>query len=127
VPSGARDVHDQRPPTQFRCRKAGDTVKHVTITILAGLALSACGGQPSPGSAGSAASAPSAKPTYFTVPAEQLSHLTIVPVRKASWSATLRTTGTVDWDNDHTTQAITQVSGPIVRIVVDLGARVKAG
>lgn len=102
-------------------------MKHATITILAGLALSACGGQAPPGSAGSAASAPSEKAAYFTVSAEQLSHLTIVPVRKTSWSATLRTTGTVDWDNDHTTQAITQVSGPIARIVVDLGARVKAG
>jgi cobalt-zinc-cadmium efflux system membrane fusion protein len=39
----------------------------------------------------------------------------------------VRTTGTVDWDNDHTTQAITQVSGPIVRIVADTGTRVKAG
>ena len=39
----------------------------------------------------------------------------------------LRTTGTVDWDNDHTTQAITQVSGPITRILVDTGARVKKG
>src|SRR5262249_50728275 len=35
--------------------------------------------------------------------------------------------GTVDWNNDQTTQAITQVSGPITRIVVDTGARVKAG
>ncbi len=39
----------------------------------------------------------------------------------------MRTTGTVDWDNDHTTQAITQVSGPITRIVADTGTRVKAG
>lgn len=36
-------------------------------------------------------------------------------------------TGTVDWDNDQTTQAISQVSGPITRIVVDTGSRVKAG
>jgi len=43
------------------------------------------------------------------------------------WGTTIRTTGTVDWDNDHTTQAITQVSGPITRLVVDTGARVKAG
>ena len=35
------------------------------------------------------------------------------PSRQATWSTVVRTTGTVDWDNDHTTQAITQVSGPI--------------
>jgi cobalt-zinc-cadmium efflux system membrane fusion protein len=39
----------------------------------------------------------------------------------------VETTGTVDWDADHTTQAITQVSGPITRIVVDYGSHVKAG
>jgi cobalt-zinc-cadmium efflux system membrane fusion protein len=43
------------------------------------------------------------------------------------WQTTLHTTGTVDWDNDHTTQAITQVNGPITRIVVDTGAHVKTG
>jgi len=37
------------------------------------------------------------------------------------------TTGTVDWDADHTTQAITQVNGPISRILVDTGAKVKEG
>ena len=61
-------------------------------------------------------------------PPDQLSHLKIVPVRKTTWSDdVVRTTGTVDWDNDHTTQAITQVSGPITRIVVDTGTHVKAG
>jgi cobalt-zinc-cadmium efflux system membrane fusion protein len=73
-----------------------------------------------PSADGSAAS-------YFSLPAAQLAHLTIAPVRTATWSTTVRTTGTVDWDNDHTTQAITQVSGPIARIVVDTGARVKVG
>jgi cobalt-zinc-cadmium efflux system membrane fusion protein len=33
----------------------------------------------------------------------------------------------VDWDADHTTQAITQVGGPISRILVDTGSQVKAG
>ncbi len=47
--------------------------------------------------------------------------------RTTTWETTVRTTGTVDWDNDHTTQAITQVSGPITRIAVDTGTRVKAG
>jgi len=61
------------------------------------------------------------------VPADQLPHLKIASVRGATWSSEVRTTGTVDWDNDHTTQAITQVSGPIARIIADTGTRVKAG
>ena len=50
-----------------------------------------------------------------------MEHLKIVEVKKAAWSSTVRTTGTVDWDADHTTQAITQVSGPISRLLVDTG------
>jgi cobalt-zinc-cadmium efflux system membrane fusion protein len=63
----------------------------------------------------------------FTVSAEQESHLKVVPVERASWFTTIHTTGTVDWDADRTTQAITQVNGPISRILVDLGSKVKAG
>jgi cobalt-zinc-cadmium efflux system membrane fusion protein len=60
----------------------------------------------------------------FQVPQNQLAHLKIVEVRKAVWSNTVHTTGTVDWDADHTTQAITQVSGPISRLLVDNGTAV---
>ncbi len=67
------------------------------------------------------------QPKLLTVSKEQKAHLTILPVRTTTWTITVHTTGTVDWDADHTTQAITQVSGPISRIVVDNGTRVKAG
>jgi len=67
------------------------------------------------------------KPDLFTVSAGQRAHLKVIPVERATWSTTIHTTGTVDWDADHTTQAITQVSGPITRILVDLGSNVKAG
>jgi cobalt-zinc-cadmium efflux system membrane fusion protein len=118
------------------------------LTIVAAMTLAACSSSPpqAPGADGAAAqaaktaatapttssgpaAAPGAAPaaTYFTVPADQLSHLKMAPVQKTTWAATVRTTGTVDWDNDHTTQAITQVSGPIARIVADTGTRVKAG
>ncbi len=63
----------------------------------------------------------------FEVPQKQLPHLKVVEVRKTSWSTVVRTTGTVDWDTDHTTQAITQVNGPIQKLLVDLGSRVTAG
>jgi membrane fusion protein, heavy metal efflux system len=67
------------------------------------------------------------QPGLFTVSNDQLPHLRIVPVKTSNWSIAVHTTGTVDWDADHTTQAITQVSGPITRILVDTGAHVKAG
>jgi cobalt-zinc-cadmium efflux system membrane fusion protein len=93
------------------------------------LAMAACttNTPPPPGSTAASSAAAPPKAAYFTVPSEQLSHLQIAPARATVWGTTIRTTGTVDWDNDHTTQAITQVSGPITRLVVDTGAQVKAG
>jgi len=54
-----------------------------------------------------------------------MAHLKIAKVAKTSWGVAIHTTGTVDWDQDHTTQAITQVNGPITRILVDVGTPVK--
>jgi cobalt-zinc-cadmium efflux system membrane fusion protein len=100
---------------------------HAVLTAAAlALSLSACSAPAGQTPAEAAPAAPAAA-GYFTVPAAQLSHLQIVPAAKATWTTTLRATATVDWDNDHTTQAITQVSGPITRIVVDAGTHVKAG
>jgi membrane fusion protein, heavy metal efflux system len=74
-------------------------------------------------------SADSAVPqaALFAVPADQLARLKVVPAETTTWMITVPTTGTVDWDADRTTQAITQVSGPISRILVDTGAVVKKG
>jgi cobalt-zinc-cadmium efflux system membrane fusion protein len=62
---------------------------------------------------------------FFTVPPDQLAHLKTAQVAKTSWGVAIHTTGTVDWDQDHTTQAITQVNGPIARILVDVGTPVQ--
>ena len=112
-------------------------MRSAIVAIVVALTGSACQSSSSPhpaapasapsAEAPAAGSAAAAQATYFTVPADQLPHLKIAKVRQTTWSAEVRTTGTVDWDNDHTTQAITQVSGPIVRIAADTGTRVKAG
>ena len=100
------------------------------------LALAACGGgsrRDDPAAAKAAAAAPAAAAPgapaagYFSVPQEQLSHVEVIAARKVAFATDLKTTGTVDWDNDHTSQAITQVSGPITRILVDTGAQVASG
>ena len=61
----------------------------------------------------------------FAVSQDQLARLKTTQVRAANWQVAIHTTGTVDWDADHTTQAITQVNGPITRILVDQGTPVK--
>lgn len=93
--------------------------------LTAGLGLSqlACGESKRAESKPAAGS--SAQAGLFTVSQDQLAHLRIGKVAKASWGVAIHTTGTVDWDQDHTTQAITQVNGPITRILVDVGTPVK--
>ncbi|MDE3155833.1 MAG: efflux RND transporter periplasmic adaptor subunit [Acidobacteriota bacterium] len=93
-----------------------------TVAALA-LAAAACGSSPAP----TAAAQASDQPGYFTVPAAQRAQLQVMKVEPADLPIDVRTTGTVDWDNDQTTQAITQVSGPIQRIVAGTGTHVKAG
>ena len=96
------------------------------LLLALGVTQSACGnlkkaeGRP-------AAETAAVQPALFSVPQEQMAHLKVVPVESRSWQVAVHTTGTVDWDADHTTQAITQVNGPITRILVDTGAAVKEG
>jgi len=71
--------------------------------------------------------AQTAEPRLFKVAPDQLAHLKLAKVSRTSWPIAIHTTGTVDWDADHTTQAITQVNGPISRILVDAGAQVAQG
>ena len=104
------------------------------LLVLALLVPAACGGgspQQSQSPAGkAAAAAPAAEaggPAYLTVPKEQLAHIDVAPAHRAPFTTEVKTTGTVDWDNDHTSQAITQVSGPITRILYDTGVHVTAG
>ncbi len=104
--------------------KRSGAVVLIAVVMLASF-LAACGASKSRESDASESEA--AQPGLFTVPREQLAQLRIVPVKTTTWSIAIHATGTVDWDADHTTQAITQVNGPISRILVDTGARVKAG
>ena len=109
-------------------------MRSAALTIALALALAGCGGtkpqdaaSQAPGATQGDAAGGKSAAGYFTVPEQQMSHIQLVPVGKTTWQTILHTTGTVDWDNDHTTQAITQVSGPITRIMVDFGTHVKQG
>lgn len=99
--------------------------KALAIALLACL-LAACRSAKPPENPPANEAVASVQPSLFTVPKEQLPHLRIVTVEPTTWSIAIHTTGTVDWDADHTTQAITQVNGPITRILVDTGSQVAA-
>lgn len=91
--------------------------------LIAVLTLSSCTSQ---GASVQSEKSSEADATLFDVPPNQMAQLKIAEVHKAFWSPVVRTTGTVDWDADHTTQAITQVNGPISRLLVDTGTVVAA-
>jgi cobalt-zinc-cadmium efflux system membrane fusion protein len=67
------------------------------------------------------------RPELFTIPADQMSHVQVVTLQPTTLSRTLRLTGAVAYNNFHTTPVITQVSGPVNRIVVVPGQEVHQG
>ena len=69
----------------------------------------------------------SSDPALFTISQEQMSHVQVLEVQPTTLTRTLRLTGTVAYNAFRTTPVITQVSGPVSRIVVVPGERVKQG
>jgi cobalt-zinc-cadmium efflux system membrane fusion protein len=93
-------------------------VVSVSLLILAGCE----------GSAPPAANAKSSSdPELFTIPQEQMSHVQVLKVQPAPLTRTLRLTGAVAYNGFRTTPVITQVSGPVARVVVVPGQHVHQG
>jgi cobalt-zinc-cadmium efflux system membrane fusion protein len=63
----------------------------------------------------------------FTLPADQMSHIQIYTVAQAPLERVLRFSGAVAYNAYTTTPVITQVGGPVSRIVVTPGQHVTAG
>src|SRR5580704_9029649 len=61
----------------------------------------------------------------FTIPSDQMAHVQVLAVQPTSLTRTLRLTGAVAYNSFHTTPVITQVSGPVSRIVVVPGQHVQ--
>jgi cobalt-zinc-cadmium efflux system membrane fusion protein len=67
------------------------------------------------------------KPGLFTVPQDQMSHIQVVTVAPTVINRTLRLTGAVAYNAFDTTPVITQISGPVSRIIVTPGQQVRRG
>jgi len=93
--------------------------------LLLAAALSGCSGDSTAKASGGNYS--SDKPGLFTVPKEQMAHVQIVTVKPAEWPRVLRLSGTVAFNGFLTTPVITQVGGPVGRIVVSPGQQVHQG
>jgi len=75
----------------------------------------------------SAKASTSATPQLFTLPQDQMSHVQVVTIQATRLTRTLRLTGAVAYDAFNTTPVITQVGGPVSRILVVPGQQVKEG
>lgn len=69
----------------------------------------------------------SSDPELFTIPNEQMSHVQVLTIQPTTLTRTLRLTGAVAYNNFRTTPVITQISGPVSRVVVVPGEHVQQG
>ena len=67
------------------------------------------------------------KARLFTVPQDQMAHVQVVPVQAVKLKRVLRLTGAVAYNSFETTPVITQIGGPVARILVFPGQEVKPG
>ena len=98
----------------------------ITAAVAAGLALAACGGPGTDAHANYNYRDPN-KPELFSIPPDQSSHVQVIEIQPSTWTRSLRLTGAVAYNSDHTTPVITQVSGPVSRVLAVPGEKVKRG
>ena len=111
-------------------RNTGQAMTLLSI-VVGVLGACACGHHASeagtPSIAYGTARGESTTPRLFTVPQEQMGHVQVVTVEASSLPRVLRLTGSVAYNNFETTPVITQVGGPVSRILVSPGEIVKTG
>ena len=98
--------------------------------LASAFALAGCGGagqNANKMTSFSTAESAASKAELFSLPPEQISHIQIYTVAQAPFARTLRLSGAVAYNSYLTTPVITQVGGPVSRIVVTPGEHVRAG
>ena len=94
------------------------------------LSLGGCSGtadQASKMTSFSTAESRESKAELFSLPADQMSHIQVVTIEQGPLPRTLRLTGAVEYNDFKTTPVITQVGGPVSRVVAVQGEQVHAG
>ncbi len=105
------------------CKDRWQAVAALTVVSAIMLGWIGCQGDGS-GAGGQNHSANHSTAELFTIPQDQMSHVQVLTVEPTTLQRTLRLTGSVAYNNFHTTPVITQVSGPVSRVVVVPGQRV---
>ncbi|MEO6967475.1 MAG: efflux RND transporter periplasmic adaptor subunit [Rhodanobacteraceae bacterium] len=76
---------------------------------------------------GDASQKSSATPGGVSLTAAQRQHIHLYTVASSTFHKTIDTTGVVDFDNDHATSVLAPFSGPVTRLLVTVGEKVRKG
>jgi len=109
-----------------RVRRVAAAVLLSAVGLAALLAVS-CGHPAAEANPTNPASGNAGEASLFSIPSEQASHIAIVTVEPRRLPRVLRLSGAVAYNNFATTPVITQVSGPVARILVSPGEKVRVG
>ena len=91
------------------------------------VALAGCHESGSNGAADTGGANNSNNAELFTIPQDQMAHVQVLTVQATTLTRSLRLTGAVAYNGFRTTPVITQVSGPVSRVVVVPGQKVSRG
>jgi membrane fusion protein, heavy metal efflux system len=89
--------------------------------------MAACSGNKSQSRGALTSDNKEANPELFSVPQDQMAHVQVVTIQPTPWPRVLRLPGAVAFNGFLTTPVITQVGGPVSRIVVSPGQNVRKG
>lgn len=97
------------------------------LLLLPAAALLGDCAQASDPAAATAAETADPSPGGISLTPEQQARIHIVSLEPTEYRRTVETTGTVAFDADQSTQVIAPISGPVARLLVDVGAHVESG
>jgi cobalt-zinc-cadmium efflux system membrane fusion protein len=89
------------------------------------LMLASCSRSGTNAAANSSGATNSNSAELFTIPPDQMAHVQVLTVQPTTLTRSLRLTGAVAYNSFRTTPVITQVSGPVSRVVVVPGQKVR--
>jgi membrane fusion protein, heavy metal efflux system len=110
-------------PRIFECRGFAG----LAAAVVAAITLAGCSSGSNQMTSFSSQPSKSATPELFTIPSDQMSHVQVVTIQPVKLTRSLRLTGAVAYNAFKTTPVITQVGGPVSRILVVPGQQVREG
>jgi len=124
-----RENHWQRSTARGATSAGVSAIMFAVMSAMIAV-LATCGGadkQASKMTSFSTAESPESKAELFSLPTDQMAHIQVVTVEQGPLARNLRLTGAVEYNDFKTTPVITQVGGPVSRVVVVQGEHVRAG